>query len=96
MSTRKIDDALTLKIRELRKKAREKVKEEFLKEFETYKREGRYPWEGIWLRPQDIRKVQQKMKKRDKIVFLEVLFIFFIICFISFALYRLMKIFLLP
>lgn len=96
MTKIKTDDALTLKIRELRKKAREKVKGVLLKECETYKSEGRYPWEGIWLHPQDIRKVQQKMKKRDKIIFIEVLFIFFIFCFISFALYRLMKIFLLP
>ncbi|MFN3532498.1 MAG: hypothetical protein ACK41Q_08330 [Candidatus Brocadia sp.] len=96
MAKVKRDDALTLKIRELRKKAQEKAKEGLLKEFEKYKREGKYPWEGLWLSPRDIRKVQETMKKRDKIVFIEVITLFIVFGLLSYALYRLMKIFLLP
>lgn len=96
MAKMKKDDALTRKIRELKEKTREKVKEELLKEFEEQKRQGLYPWEGIWLSPQDIRKVQEEMKRRDKIVFIEIIFLFFIFGFFSYVLYRLMKIFLLP
>lgn len=92
----KKDDVLTLKIGELRKKAREKVQEELLKECEKYRRQGIYPWEGIWLRPQDIRKVQERIEKRDKIVFGEIVLLFFICIILSYVLYRLMKVFLLP
>ncbi len=96
MTKVKKDDDLALKIRELKEKTREKVREGLLKEFEEYKRQGIYPWEGIWLSPQDIRKVQEKMKKRDKVVFGEVIALFIIFGFLSYVLYRLMKIFLLP
>ena len=93
---KKDDDAFTLKIRELREKAREKVTKGLLMKFEEFKRQGIYPWEGIWLSPQDIRKVQEKMKKRDKIVFIEVITLFSIFGLFSYILYRLIKIFLLP
>ncbi|GAN33051.1 MAG: hypothetical protein DPW20_01715 [Candidatus Brocadia sp.] len=96
MANVKKNDVLTLKIRELKEKTREKVKERLLKEFEEEKRRGLYPWEGIWLSPQDIRKVQETMKKRDKVIFIEIILLFFIFGFFSYVLYRLMKIFLLP
>lgn len=92
----KKDDALTLKIRELKEKTRERVQKGLLKEFEEYKRQGIYPWEGLWLSPRDIRKVQETMKKRDKIVFIEVITLFIVFGLLSYVLYRLMKIFLLP
>lgn len=96
MAKVKKDDALTLKIRELKERTREKVKKELFKESEECKRQGRYPWEGLWLSPPDIRKVQERMKKRDKIVFGEIIFLFFVCILLSYGLYRLMKIFLLP
>jgi hypothetical protein len=96
MTNVKKDDAITLKIRELRKKAREKVTKGLSMKFEECKKQGIYPWEGIWLSPQDIRKVQEKMKKRDKIIFAEILTLFFVLILFSYGLYRLMKIFLLP
>lgn len=96
MTKIKTDDALTLKIGELRNKTREKIKEELSKESEECKRQGRYPWEGLWLSPPDIRKVQERMKKRDKVVFGEIIFLFFVCILLSYGLYRLMKIFLLP
>ncbi len=96
MAKVKKDDILTLKIRELKEKTRKKVKEGLLKKFEESKRHGIYPWEGMWLSPQDIRKVQEKMKKRDKIVFVEVITLFIVFGLFSYILYRLMKILLLP
>lgn len=96
MTKTKKDDALTLKIRELREKAKEKVQGGIIKEFEKHKAQGIYPWEGIWLSSQDIRKVQEMMKKRDKIVFIEVIILFSVLGLFSYILYRLMKAFLLP
>lgn len=96
MAEEKRDKDLTIKILELRKKAREKVKEELLKEYEKCKIQGTYPWEGIWLSPRDIGKVQERMKKRDKVVFVEVSTFFFVFGLFTYGLYRLMKGFLLP
>lgn len=96
MTNAEKDDALTLKIRELRNKARERVKEGLFREFEEYKRQGIYPWEGMWLSTQDIRKVQENMKKKNKIIFIEILILFSIFGLISYVLYQLMKTFLLP
>lgn len=96
MAKAKKDDALTLKIRELREKAKEKVQGGLIKEFEKYKTQGIYPWEGIWLSSQDIKQIQEKMKKRDKIVFIEVIILFSICGLFSYVLYRLMNKFLLP
>ncbi len=96
MAKAKKEDALTLKIMELKEKAREKVKKELFKEAEEYRGKGIYLWEGLWLSPPDIKKVQEGMKKRDKIVFGEIIFLFFVCILLSYGLYRLMKIFLLP
>ncbi|MEP9411381.1 MAG: hypothetical protein HRF42_08260 [Candidatus Brocadia sp.] len=92
----KKDDVLTLKIRELKEKTRKEVQEGLFRESEEYRKQGIYPWEGIWLRPQDIRKVQERIKKRDKIVFGEIVLLFFVCIILSYVLYRLMKVFLLP
>jgi hypothetical protein len=96
MAKTKKDDALTLKIRELREKAKRTVQGGLIKEFEKYKIQGIYPWEGIWLSSQDIRKVQERLKKRDKIVFIEVIILFSVLGLFSYVLYRLMNKFLLP
>lgn len=96
MVTKKKDDPLALKVVELAKEIRKKVKDEFIKKYEDFKRQGKYPWEGTWLSPQDIGKLQERMKKRDKVVFAEIIILFFVFGLFSYVLYRLMKIFLLP
>ncbi|MCF6158406.1 MAG: hypothetical protein E3K32_07505 [wastewater metagenome] len=92
----KNNDTLVLKIRELREKIRGKVREEHLKECEEYRNLGKYYWEGLWVTPQNIKKIQKVMKKRDRIIFLEILILFIISGLLSYILYRLMKVFLLP
>lgn len=96
MVTKKKDDPMALKVMELAKEIKKKVKAEFAKKQEDSKSQGIYPWEGMWLSPQDIRKVQEKMKERDKIVFVEIIILFIIFGFFSYILYRLMKMLLLP
>lgn len=93
---KKKDDTLTPKIRVLRKEIREKVKDELLKEYEKFKSQGRYPWEGMWLSPQAIGKLQERLKKRGKAVFIEVIILFFFFGLCSYGLYVLMGMFLLP
>lgn len=96
MFTEKKDDALNLKIKKLAKDVRERVKNELLKEYEKFKSQGRYPYEGLWLSSQDIEKLQERLKKRDRIVFVEVLTVLFIFSLFSYVFYRLMRMVLLP
>lgn len=90
------DDPFSLKIRELKKQAREKIKDELLKEYEKCKSQGKYPWEGVWISPHDIEKVQKILKKRDRMVFAEVITFFFFFGIITYVLYKLLKVFILP
>jgi hypothetical protein len=74
--SKKTEDGLTLRIRDLRKEIRERIENELLEQCNEARSEGKYPWEGMWLRPQDIRKIQGIMKKRDRIVFAEIIAFF--------------------
>lgn len=90
------DDAVILKVKELRRKAGERVKEQILEEYEEFKHQGKYPWEGLWVSPEEVKDLQRKIKKRDKIVFAEVIFLFIVILSLSFMLFKIMKAFVLP
>lgn len=90
------DDAITLKVKELRRKTGERVKEQISKEYEEFKNRGKYPWEGLWVSPKEAKNLQREVKKRDRIVFAEVIFLFIVILSLSFMLFRIMKVFILP
>lgn len=96
MVPEKKEDVLIQKIRKLAKEVREKVKDELLKEYEKFKSQGKYPWEGMWLSPQDIGKLQERLKKKDRVVFAEVVALLFMFGVFSYIFYRLMKMVLLP
>lgn len=93
MATRRKEDALILKVRELRKEIRKKVEDELLKQCEEFKTQNKYPWEGIWLSPHEIEKVQKVMKKRDRIALGEIMVLFFLSVLLSYAFFRIMKLF---
>ncbi|MDR4509881.1 MAG: hypothetical protein MRJ65_16880 [Candidatus Brocadiaceae bacterium] len=95
-SGKKEDDAITKEIKEQRIKIRKKIEKELLEKYKEYLSQGKFPWEGLWLKPEDIAKLQNKLKKRDKIVFIEVLILFFFLVLLSYGLYKLMLKFLLP
>lgn len=90
------EDAVTLKVKELRRQAGERVKEQILKEYEEFKKQGKYPWEGLWVSPKEAKNLQREVKKRDRIVLAEVIFLFIVILSFSFMLFRIMKVFILP
>lgn len=83
-------------LRTLRKDVRKRVEEELIKEYEDARREGKYPWEGLWLERQQIERLIRRMEWRDKIAFLEVLVVFLLIGMLSIGLYWFMKVFFLP
>jgi len=78
---------LVARISKIRKRIRTKVQKKVLSEYEVKKKSGKYPWEGVWLTPQDISKVQAKMKKRDRVVFAELLFLILISLLSSYILF---------
>lgn len=76
-------DPLDQRIRDLRKKIREKVEDHLLRQYDKAQKMGKYPWEGMWLTPQDIEKIQKTMKKRDRIVFAEIIALFLLMILFS-------------
>jgi len=79
-TTGKEDNLLNI-VRNLRQDIREKVKAEILSEYDDARREGKYPWEGMWLKPELISLVQEKLKKKNKVVLTELSLFFFILVF---------------
>lgn len=96
MAPSKKEDDLTLKIRSVREGIREKVREDLLRQCKEFQNQGKYPWEGMWLIPQEIVKLQKKLKRRDRVVFVEVIILFFIFGFFTFVVYGFMVVLLLP
>lgn len=76
-------DLLDQRIRDFRKKIREKVEDRLLKQYDKAQKMGKYLWEGMWLTPQDIKKIQETMKKRDRIVFVEIIALFLLMILFS-------------
>jgi len=79
-TTRKEDNLFNI-VRNLRLDIREKVKAEILSEYDEARREGKYPWEGMWLKPEIIGLVQDNLKKKNKVVLTELSVFFFILAF---------------
>lgn len=79
-TTEKEDNLLNI-VRNLRQDIREKVKEETLSEYDEARKEGKYPWEGMWLKPELISLVQEKLRKKNKVVLIELSVLFFILAF---------------
>lgn len=77
----KKEDKLVTSVRNLRSAIRARIREETLSEYEEARKEGKYPWEGMWLTPEQITRAQEKLKKKDKIVLFELLGLFFILIF---------------
>lgn len=89
-------DALVVNMKNARAEIKKKVEKQILKEYQEAQANGKYPWEGFWLSPHDIDKLQEKLRERDKIVFIEIIAFFSLWVLFSYGLYRLMKMFLLP
>ena len=85
--SKKTEDALILKIRNLREEIRKKVVRELLEQWNKAQAEGKYPWEGMWLKPHDIEKIQKIMKKKDRIVFAEIIALFLLMALFSYGVY---------
>jgi len=75
------EDSLLNSVRNLRQDIREKVKAEILSEYDEARKEGKYPWEGMWLKPELISLVQEKLRKKNKVVLTELSVFFLIIVF---------------
>ena len=89
-------DSLVIQIRELRKRISRRVEDELVKEHREAQKEGKYPWEGLWLTRQDIVKLEESLKRRNRIVFLEIVLLFLLGGFFTYGFYWIFLIFLLP
>ncbi len=95
MASKKKENALARRIKYLRKEIRKQVEEELLQKYSAFQKQGKYPWQGLWLRPQEIEALQKKLKRRDKIAFGEIIILFLVSAAFCYGFYRLLF-FLLP
>ena len=83
--TIKKEHSIYLSVRELTKRIRKEVKDDISLQYEHAQKQGKYPWEGMWLTSQDIRKIQARLKKRDRAVFMEVIILFVFLTYLTFV-----------
>jgi len=91
-SFKKIDKATEV----YRQQIREKYYPRYLQEVERKKKEGKFPFEGKWGTVGEILKLQRELKKKDRIIFCEILFLYLFSGIITWGLYWLLTSFLLP
>lgn len=89
-------DEFVRKIKAIRDEVRQKVAEELSRERQEAQREGKYPWEGLWLTPAQIEGVIRQIKAKEKVVFGEILFILFVLLLCSWFFFRFLVLFFLP
>ncbi|HZX48052.1 MAG TPA: hypothetical protein VFF47_02410 [Nitrospirota bacterium] len=94
MAERKKEYDLHTEIKRVKDEIRKKVENDLLQEYEAAQTEGRYPWKGMWLKPKEIESLQKLMKRRDRIVFSEVILLFFVLAFIAYLIYKVLLFFL--
>lgn len=82
---RKKEQSIYHSVRNLTENIKKEVQDEISREYETARRQGKYPWEGMWLTSGDIRKVQAKLRKRDRTVFIEIIVLFAFLTLLSSA-----------
>jgi uncharacterized protein YgiM (DUF1202 family) len=80
---RKKEQSIYHSVRKLTENIRKDAQDEISREYETAQRQGKYPWEGMWLTSGDIRKVQAILRKRDRTVFMEVMILFVFLTFLA-------------
>lgn len=61
---------------DFRKRISIKTSEDLTKKYNELEKKGIYPWESFWLTPQKVKQIQDILKKRDKVVFAELIVLF--------------------
>ena len=90
------EDALVLQIRSMRDRISRRVEDELVKEQEEAEKEGKYPWEGLWLTRQDIGKLEECVKRRNRVVLLEIILLFLVLGLFTYGFYWVFSKFILP
>lgn len=80
---------IILVVEAYRKQIRGKYYQKYSEEFERKKKEGNFPFEGKWVAVNEISKLQKRLKKKDRIIFYEILFLYLLTGIITWGLYQL-------
>lgn len=81
-------NSINSRINELKKDIKGKVTNEIQERYNEALKDGKYPWEGAWLTTEEIRSAQSRLKKRDRIVFTELMVLFIILAFFAMIFYQ--------
>ena len=79
-----------------RQQIREEYYPKYSEEVERGKKEGKFPFEGKWGTVGEILKLQRELKKKDRIIFREILFLYLFSGIMTYGLYWLLVRSLLP
>lgn len=93
---REEERTLIITIKEYKKEFRENLRKALAKEREEKHKKGEIFFKGYWVPKEKIDILQEKLKKRELVVFFEVHFLFFILLMINILLWFVFKKFLLP
>lgn len=96
MSRNREYEKLVSRVKEMRAKIRKEVEDELALKSREAEAEGQFLWENNWVTPGESRELQHKLKIRDRVVFFELAVVTLFIGFSSYALYFMMRHFLLP
>lgn len=80
------------RVEELEKTYRKEVRDKLLKDItrknEDMIKNGLFPFEGRWLNIDDIKIYKKKLKKKDRGIFYELIFLFLLMGFLTWGLYK--------
>ena len=77
-------------IKDNREEIRRKIIAELSQEQRKMDREGRYPYEELWLKLPEIEAIQKKLKRGNSLIISELLFLFGLMLASSYGIYRLL------
>jgi hypothetical protein len=96
MIKRKEEREFINQIQDYKKKFRENLKEALTREREEKHKKGDIFFKGYWVSKEKIAILQEKLKKHEFVVFLEIHILFFILLLLNILLWFVFKKFLLP
>ncbi|MFV1951240.1 MAG: hypothetical protein ACC630_04685 [Nitrospinota bacterium] len=71
-----------------RKETRDRLAKDITSKNEDMIKNGLFPFEGRWLTIDDIKRYKKKLKKKDRGIFYELIFLFLLMGFLTLGLYK--------
>jgi hypothetical protein len=67
---------------------KKQISNELIETFKKYSQEGKYPWQGFWLTKRHIERAQMEIRKKDRVILIEIIILFFVLLITCITLYN--------